>query len=554
MRRALRQNPQKRPVAICAPIPPPVGGWNARDALASMSPQDAPLLDNYVPRAGYVELRRGFVSQVTGFSDPVETLLPYRGGATGSDQLFAASGGGIYDVSTANAPLGAALISGFTSNRWNYLAFANSHGAWTIACNGSEAPIGYDGATWAALPALTGAGPPTLDPTKLFNLMSHKGRLFYLEKDSLRVWFPAAGAVGGACGLLDLTSVFSKGGRLVCAENWSSQFGQSADDFAVFMTDQGQVAVYGGIDPADASDWSLVGVFDLGPPLGPRALVKYGGDLVVLTADGVIPLSQGLKLDREEQVKVALTNKILNAFTQAAKAYGANLGWQGLLYPGTATSNLTDAAGGSLAIFNIPTETLGVSMQFVQNVLTGAWARFTGITAFCWEILNGAPYFGADTGVYQWDQGANDNGVPIVASVCGAFSAYGQPGRFKSFSAIRPLLKASALVQPALDICTDYAITTPTAVPTVIGQGNASKVTRYEWTGASGDGVVGAPTMQINLIGDTSLPLLQVNDGGDLLDITGSGDNLLVQSALPFDVPCELHGFDVLYEPGDLMA
>jgi len=222
------------------------------------------------------------------------------------------------------------------------------------------------------------------------------------------------------------------------------------------------VAIYQGTDPTNASSWSLVGVYDFGPPLGPRALVKFGGDLALVTADGVIPLSQGLKLDRSQQQEVALTSKIMNAFSQAVKAYGANFGWQGILYPGMTPSPSNPAAiGGSLALFKVPAASDGTAYQFIQNVLTGAWCRFTDINATCWETANNAIYFGGANaagtkGVFQWDVGSDDDGAPIVATVQQAFSAFGQPGRQKRFTMIRALLNTNGLVLPALDILADY--------------------------------------------------------------------------------------------------
>ena len=551
VRRAQRANPRKAQVSIGVEYPPPTGGWNARDSLAAMAQTDAVILDNWVPRPGLVELRRGWVQTVSGFGSPVETLIPFRGGGAGTDMLFAASGGAIYNGLVS--PLGAALMSGFTSNRWNYTPFANSAGAWTIAVNGSDTPIGYNAGAWGALPTLSGSsGPITLTPSTLFNVFSHKGRLFYLQKNSLYVWNPAAGAVGGACTLLDLSSVFNKGGSLICGATWSYQFGVTMDDFAVFMTDQGQVAVYQGIDPTNASAWSLVGVYDLGPPLGPRAMLKFGGDLAIVTTDGVIPLSQASKLERSQADEVALTSKIVNAFSAAVRAYQGNYGWCALFYPGAAASNLPSALGGSLAIFNIPVSTLGTSMQFVQNVLTGAWCRWpSGINSFCWEIANGNAYFGTTAAVCQWDQGASDNGQPIVGTVLGAFSSFGQPARIKSFKGVRPLLNASPLVAPALDVNVNFKQTVPTAVPTVIGQGATAAAISFNWTGCSGVGVYGAPIMQVNLKGDATVAQLGVGDiGQDLVGVDGAGDTLLTSANLPFDVPCQLLGFNLLYEPG----
>ena len=605
MRQALRPNSQRRQVSVGQSIPAPIGGWDAASPLAAMPIQNAVILDNWIPRPGFVEMRRGNVQQASGFTSGAESLMAYRGGPSG-DKLFAASGGSIYDVTTAG-PIGAALATGFKNNRWNYINFSNPAGAWIIAVNGTvpgaDAPQGYNAGSWAALPALSGSsGSIVLGPTKLSNVFGHKGRLHYIEAGTLHVWNPAAAAVGGACTLLDLSSIFSKGGRLIAGANWSYQLGISADDYAVYLTDQGQVAIYQGTDPTNASDWSLIGVYDFGPPLGPKALLKFGGDLAVVTTDGVIPLSQGMKLDRAQQNQVALTAKILNAFAAAVKNYGGNFGWQGILYPGATPSTDVSPSGGSLAIFNVPVApppysapttyaqgegvlgsdgyiytsavnanlghnpvgdggvhwtqgamASGTNMQFVQNVMTGAWCRFLSLNAYCWELANGAVYFGSATGVFQWDVGSDDLGNPVVGDVKSAFTDFGAPGRQKQFVMIRQLLNTTSAVQPALEIDVDYQESEPTAVPTVSQQGLSVGI-RDEWTGAAGIGYVGAARMQVNLVGDTTTPVLGV---GDIpphdLAIDGSGDTLFTQTSTPFDVTCQLLGFDVVYQPGGLI-
>ena len=551
VRVAVKPNRAKQQVVLSRQIPAPIGGWDTQSPLAAMPPQNAVILDNWIPRSGFVEMRRGFIPQQTGTPKAVESLLPYRGGPTG-DLLFAASDGNLYDVTIQGAPLGAPVFTGATSNRWNYCAFANpANGPWTIACNGSDDPIGYNAGTWADLPTITGAsGPITLDPTKLFCVCPHQGRLLFGELGTLHVWFPAAAAVGGAMQLLDLGSIFNKGGRLVAIQTWSWQFGVTADDFAVFMTDQGQIAIYQGIDPSNASDWALTGVYDFGEPIGQKALVKYGADLVAVTTDGIIPLSQALKLDRDEQNSVALTAKIKEAFAQAVRAYRGNYGWQAILYAGDTTSSDPDAEGGSLIVFNVPVETLQTSLQFVQNAATGAWCRFpSGLNAFCWETANDCIYFGGAAGVYQWDIGASDDGQIITAEVKSAFSSYGV-NRTKNFTMIRPLLNTSGLVQPAIDIDVDYQNNPPTAVPTVVDAGSTTPEIRFDWTSSSGVGYVGAPHMLVALKDDPSQPLLATDSSlANVLAVDGS-DVLAASSGLPYDVPCQLIGFDVMYQVG----
>ena len=598
MRQALRPNPQRRQVSVGQSIPAPIGGWDAYNPLAAMPIENAVILDNWIPRAGYVEMRRGAVQQASGFTGGgVEALMAYRGAASG-DRLFAAAGGAIYDV-TAPGAIGAPVVSGLLSNRWNYLNFANAaSAAWLIACNGQDTPVRYDGSSWAPL-SLTSTGVPAIAPARLFNVFSHKGRLHFLAKGALQVWYPDAGAIQGACGLLDLSSVFSKGGRLLCGGTWSAPSGLTMDDFACYVTDQGQVAVYQGTDPSNALDWSLIGVFDFGPPLGPKALLKFGGDLALVTTDGVIPFSQALKLDRAQQNQVAMTAKILNAFSAAVKNYAGRFGWQGVLYPGATPSNDVSPSGGSLAMFNVPVApppysaattyaagedvlgsddyiyvsavdanqghnpvgdggahwtqgamATGTNQQFVQNVMTGAWCRFLGLNAYCWELANGAIFFGSATGVFQWDVGSDDLGNAIVGDVKSAFTNFGDGARQKQFTMIRPLLSTTAAVQPALEIDVDYQESEPTAVPTVSPQGAAVAI-RYDWTSAAGIGYVGAARMQVSIQGDTSTPVLGIGDfPAHDLAIDGSGGTLFTQTSSPFDVPCQLLGFDVVYQPG----
>jgi hypothetical protein len=548
-RKALRPNPGQRQTALARQIPAPIGGWDAQSPLAAMPIQNAVILDNWIPRAGYVEIRRGFVPQQTGTPGPVESLMAFRGGPSG-DRLFAASAGGLYDVTTPGAPLGAPVYSGAANNRWNYTAFANAAGAWLIAVNGTDTPIGYNGGAWAPLPAISGSsGSIVLNPNALYAVAPHQGRLLFTEADTLHVWFPAAGAVGGSMQLLDLGSVFNKGGRLVGVATWSWQFGVTADEYAVFMTDQGQIALFSGVDPSNASDWTLTGVYDFGPPLGPKALVKYGADLILITTDGIIPLSQALKLDRSQDNTVALTAMIKDAFAQAVRAYSANYGWQGVLYPGDTTSSDPNADGGSLGVFNIPITTLGTSMQYVSNLSTGAWCRFLGLNAFCWEIANNGVYFGSANGVYQWDVGASDDGQTIVADVKSAFSAFGSP-QTKRFTMLRPLLNTSALVQPALEMDVDYQESEPTAVPTVVDAGSTTPEIRYDWTSVTGIGYVGAARMQVALRDDPSVSDLAVDSSLTSVLAADSGDTLAVSPGLPYDVPCQLIGFDVMYQVG----
>jgi hypothetical protein len=544
MRQALRSNPSRRQVSNSASLAAPVKGWDAQSPLAAMKPGNAVVLDNFTPQPGYVGIRRGHREQSVGTPGPSETGIVWRGGGPGQDLLFQASDGDIYDANVLGGVPGVPVYTGLTNSRIQYINFSNDGGNWVLCFNGDDTPFKFDGTSWTTSTISGSSGSITLDPTTLIDVMVHKRRVFLMEKDTLRVWFFPVNAIMGAAQLLDLGPIFAEGGSLNCFGSWSLDGGQGPDDVAVFITNQGQAAVYQGTDPSSATDWALVGVFSIGLPLGRRSLLKYGGDLAFLTTAGVLLASQALSLDRAQENRVALTSKIQNAFSQATTTYGALFGWEGTLYP-----------RGSLAIYNVPTdETLSTSVQFVQNLQTGAWCRWTGQNAIWWEVCNDNLYFGGALGCYQADIGVTDNGADLTADLVTSYDYYGQPGRQKQFTMVRPILQATSNVIPAVEMLMDFTMRTPVATPTVIADRSTLLETRYAWAGGTGVGYAAAIAMRVTmqLEGDLNAFLVD-DDGGDfIVDQTG-GDRIITDSNEPVNAQINVVGFDVVYQTGGIL-
>lgn len=556
MRQAIRQygrqplrNSGHGRVSVGRSIPAPVGGWDAQNPLANMPPQNAVILDNFIPRAGYVELRKGYIPWQVGLTLPVETVMVWRSNLTEPDDIFAASGGDIYDVSNQNdEPVVA--YTGAGNARWQWINFANDAGTFLYAVNGANDPAYYNGTAFASATITGSAGVITLNPQTLIDVMDHKGRLFFVQNESLRVWYLAPQAIQGEANLLDLGPVFDKGGAILCQATWTLDGGSGADDLAVWVTTQGQVAVYQGLDPSDADNWALVGVYDLGFPLSRRSLVKYGSDLTLITSDGVVPLSQALNLDRAQENLVALTQRIQNAFQTATTKYRNNFGWEMTLYP-----------KGSLAICNVPITELARSVQYVQNVQTGAWCQFTGIDSYCWAVANDNIYFGASDGIYLWDQGYADDNTDIVADLKTAFNYFGSRGDLKKFEMLQPILRISTAVAPAVEVVTDFKERVPTAVPTTIetnaslwdralwdvGRWAAATETRDGWTSVTGIGYCGSVRMRV------TVPALNYVDlAADKFDDVGVDDigvdGVVVTVARNTNAPVEVIAFNVKFQ------
>lgn len=472
--RATRQQ-----VASTRSVPAPINGWNRRDSVATMKPTDAIMLRNWFPTASDIVVRKGSVAHATGIPERVESLAAYRP-TSGAHSLWAWAGPSLFDV-TGSGAVGAPVVTGLTSARWQTTNFSTAGGKFLFGVNGSDDMLLYDGITWksinaASSPAITGVLTSTLVGVNIF-----KERPFYIQAGTMDAWYPATvGTFAGALTKLPLGSVFKKGGYLMAMGTWTVDGGVGLDDLAVFMTSQGEVAVYQGSDPGNADDWKLVGVYNLGPPIGRNCMLKFGGDLLIITNDGVVPASKAL-IDNRTSDAIAITDRIQGAMADAAASYKFNNGW-----------SLTQFPGGSMLLLSIPV-TPGRQEQYVMNTVTGAWCQFTEWPATCFEILNDELYFGTDNAVIHAWTGTDDRGAVITAEVVQAFSYFGSRSQQKQFTMFRPIAAVDVnplQIQAGIDV--DYVIQPPGSTidfPVVGGS---------RWDVAQWDNAVwgGLPTVQ----------------------------------------------------------
>jgi hypothetical protein len=442
VRTALRAKaPQRQQISVVQSYPAPLGGWNARDALAAMKPTDAVVLNNWFPRTSYVEIRGGYADHATGMTNNGKTLLVYNK-LTGSNQMFGVTATGIYNVSSAGA-VGASVLAR-TNGKHQWTMFGDGSSNWLIACNGVDKPAYYDGTTWTAVdggtsPALTG-----VTTTGLVQPLMFKGRLMFIEVATLKFWYLAAGAAGGALTAFDLSGEFKRGGFLQAIGSWTRDAGDGQDDVFVAVSSEGEAVVYQGTNPNSASTWAKVGSFYIGKPLGRRCLCQYGGDLIVLTENGAFPLSAALQ-SASIDYKLALSFKIENAFTDTARSYGSTFGWKTIIFP----------AYGAM-IVNVPISEDGEHQQYVMNTITKSWCKFTDWDAEDFAVFNGLLYFTTSNKVVQAWTGTIDGVDNIEAYGKQAFNYFGKLGQQKRFAMYRPVLAVNGDISFLTDIDVDF--------------------------------------------------------------------------------------------------
>lgn len=312
-------------------------------------------------------------------------------------------------------------IAGATASAYNgtyrITVTGNSTFTYVMATDpgGSASVVG----TYTVLHAITG-----VNSNKFVSVNLFKNRLYFTEKDTLKVWYLPTDSISGAASPLDFGGIARNGGFLQGMATWTIDAGQGADDYAVFITNMGEVIVYNGTDPSDPDAWFLKGVWQLGYVYSRRCYFKWAGDILLLTQDGLVPLASALQSSRLDP-RVNLTDKIFYAISQAADQYSNEFGWQ-----------ISYFAKQNMLIINVP-KTTGVE-QYVMHGISKAWANFSNIQAKCWELQGDDMYFGGNGFVGKfWDAYADD-GDQISATCQQAYSYFDTPGQQKRFTLVRP--------------------------------------------------------------------------------------------------------------------
>jgi len=488
---------KQKQVAISSSLPAPTGGWNVRDSIANMDKSDAVILINFFPRTTDVQFRYGYSLHATDIPGQVETLIAYNGAAT--ETLFAISNGEVYNA-TSGGSVGAADLSGLSNSRWQYINISTTGGNFIEMCNGADAVHTFNGTTWTdQSAAITGAAASST----FIGINLHKNRVWFTQVGTLTPYYLPTQSITGLAVAFDLRAYCPHGGFLMAIDTWTIDAGYGVDDLAVFVTSQGDVAVFRGTDPATASTWALVGVWYIGAPIGRRCMMKYAGDLLIITEDGLQSMSAALQSSRTNP-KSSLTDKIRDQMSIAVQLYGDNYGWETVLFPPE-----------NMLLMNVPVETGGIQQQYVMNTITGAWAPFEGWDANTFTLFSGNQlYFGGNTFVGRaWNTNA-DNGTAIEGKALQAFSTISKEGQVKEFTMMRPtfFVNAVASIQGNINVDFDLSLpTSPLSVSPIEGGTWDSAIwdtsnwaadlsLSRSWQGATGSGYYGAPFISIRSV------------------------------------------------------
>lgn len=535
-------------------FPAPVGGWIANINLATPNARrpdgskvnGAVMLENWFPTATGIRMRRGSERHaiIGTDGDPVTALFSYVNGSNRT--MFAANANAIYDVTTTTYSDdqflvdddGNFLVDGdgnflirsgspesevesLGGGAWSFVQFATSGGVFLRGVNGVDTPLVYDGTTWGTTPAITG-----VTPTTLSYVWAYKSRLFFVQRDTLDIWYLPVDSIGGAAVKFPLGAVFGRGGSILFGSSWSLDTGSGLSEQCAIFTTEGEVAVYQGSNPADADDWTLVNTYRIGKPRGPKAWIRGGGDIVVASDIGFVPLSQAIQRDYAALSPAAVSYPIEEEWNHAVQNRAA-LTWQCIVWP---TKQMVAVA--------LPPTAGQPDQMLVTNARTGAWANYTGWGATCLEVFGDRMFFGTDDGrIIEAEVTGADGVTPYTATCIPLFDPLKTPASLKTGLQARTVFRAPGSVNAKLSLQKDYSISLP-SVPD-----DTNTPTGSEWgTGLWGSAVWGAS--------------IELRTDQKWRSVSGSGYALSVATQVTSGatVPpnIELVQTDLMYDVGDI--
>lgn len=375
-------------------------GLNISDPLDRMAETYAIQMDNLIPDTEGDKLRKGYVQRS---SNPALTLIPVC--LQGNEKIIGSYNGTLTVYQNFNVEQ---TKSGFLSDDWTYTPFTDGAGkVHTFMANGVDVPQEYSVSGETGTLADTTYTVPS--GVLLDNPISFKNRLYFIGGD-WDIYYSGVQSITGELTPFSVGSFFKKGGRILKIANWTQDSGSGSDDLFVIISTEGEVMVYQGTSP-EAEDWRSLGVFQIARPISKRCTALVGGDLVVITQLGYIPLS-GLLSDLRAN-RSGISQKV-NGIT---KGRGTSGRWDIFFYPKE-----------GWLIVNAPSSLPGYAYeQHVLNLATNGWCRFVGMDAYSWVVLFDKIYFCNPNGIFEANTGTTDNGGYITFALQKAYNTFNTP-------------------------------------------------------------------------------------------------------------------------------
>ena len=434
-------------VAQSQVIPAPTGGLNYRDPISAMSPMDALVLTNFIPKQQGVELRKGWQAYadavtISSVVQPAESVFGYKAPDPADDKVFMATAGNIYDVTDGGAPTVAVSTTGSTDDEWWTTQFSTPADTFLLAVSPGAGYWTYSTSSgWVnRTAAVTGL------PSNVRTVAVWKQRVWFTAEEDANVYYlDTVDAISGACTSFPMGSILRNGGYVSALINWTMDAGFSIDDYLIVIGTEGDVGVWQGTDPTSVDTFGLKGVWYVGPvPKHGAYFTPFGGDVMIVSELGLVPMSKLTAGQYSVDQPIGPASKIQSVFAPLVRKLREEKFFSVFVVPSS-----------DVLVIKLPNDA-GTYRQFAMNVTTGAWCQFVGIPMRCASVIGGQLYFGTEDGLTCKGLFGEKDGVDSVGAggnyvegeVQTAFNHFGSPAQLKKFGMARPIFIAQA--EPAV--------------------------------------------------------------------------------------------------------
>ena len=414
---------------------------------------------------------------LTAARKPVVSSFEYSSGNT--QRMFAGQQTKLFDVTFSVPTL---VKSGQASGNYCASQLANASGDYMLVVNDAgDFPLRYDGSSWTTLNADQITGPPgstVQHGQNLTYVCKYRNRWFFIEGGTMNAWYLGINSIGGALSMIPLSGAATQGGKLLFCATWSIDAGDGIDDKLVFCTNHGELLIFTGSNPGDSTNWRQEGRYQVPAPMGMNAHTPIGGDLLIATVEGIVPVSAAITKTSGDLDLAMITKNIKSTWRNEATTKNS-LPWD---------MERWDEYGGMFV--TTPGGKPGKRYCLAVNTGTGAWARFTGWDATCWIRMRGDMFFGTQDGlIQQMDRNGNDDGVAYTATMVGGWEMFQSPSQTVVWRQARANFtsKSNAQFNPQVSACTDYVVSVPPPPPPATDPGVLDVWDQGQWDDALWD-------------------------------------------------------------------
>lgn len=466
-------------------IPAPIAGINAQTGLSEMVPNEAIFLKNIFPSRYGCRVRSGYREFATNVgTGGTRTILPYVGSTAADNKLFATGEDAIYDISAGGAAPVSVLAFGTVDTESGYgqwTLYVTNAGHFLVYTDESNGYKLYTESTGLWTTIAMGVGPGQIDgvdPATFAGVVIFKSRLWFIEKDTASAWYLDVGSVTGTATEFNFGNKFKHGGTLVALYNWTIDGGEGIDDYLVAISSTGDVIIYKGDDPDVATEFLQHGQWYIGQtPVGRRIAGSFGGELYLLSAYGLVPLTKLIAGALIQQEDIYVSKKINPLINDQMRVSRTSLGWEVRLIPSD-----------NLLLISAPKRTGLDYVQFVQSLNTEGWSTFIDVPYLTGDVYLDDFYIGDESNRVLIYSGNSDNvaldgtgGVDIEFSILQTFQEEGLVGNYKRAQFVRPVFVASAAPSYIAEVRYDYDLSE------IFGTPSSSSISGALWDSAIWD-------------------------------------------------------------------